>query len=444
MPEPRLSVYLIVKNEADCLLDCLESVASVADEILVADTGSTDNTARIAEAFGARVIRIPWTDDFAAARNSAIALLQGAWILHMDADEVLDAESAATIRRIVDDSDYPADAVEVVLANYSNDPRAWRWVAAPAGSAYRRGYAGYLPVPLLRLFRNRLGYAYREAVHENITASVRELGGRIATEDLLIHHYGYEPDAEKRARKADTYLALARGKCASEPGSAKAWSDRAEQALACGEAQEAEAAARRALELDCGHLGAGTTLANLLLNRGDLDEARAVLERFRSEEGLIPHVETALGAIDYHQGRTDAALARLRQVVLRAPHAVLARGYLARVYDIQGDARHAERELALAVDLAPGLAEFEGRLRALRLRVEGEAAFQAGLLNEALEMLVEALRLDADDPITQNDIGVVLAALGEAEKARESFVRALKLAPGFADAEANLRAIGQA
>ena len=64
---PKITLAMITKNEADVLRDCLDSVQGVADEIVIADTGSDDETVDIAKEYGARVAEFPWTDDFSAA-----------------------------------------------------------------------------------------------------------------------------------------------------------------------------------------------------------------------------------------------------------------------------------------------------------------------------------------------------------------------------------------
>ena len=74
-----LSVCLIVKDEEQLLPSCLESIADLADEIVVYDTGSTDRTIELARAAGARVIEGYWDESFARARNAALAA--GAWRL---------------------------------------------------------------------------------------------------------------------------------------------------------------------------------------------------------------------------------------------------------------------------------------------------------------------------------------------------------------------------
>ena len=97
----KLSLALIAKNEARCLARCLQSVRSVVDEIIVADTGSTDDTVKVASANGAKVVHFEWCSDFAAARNYALAQTTGDWILVLDADEWASAALATEIEKFV-------------------------------------------------------------------------------------------------------------------------------------------------------------------------------------------------------------------------------------------------------------------------------------------------------------------------------------------------------
>ena len=95
-----ISAALIVKNEEHCLRQCLESLREVADEIVVADTGSDDRSVEIASELASRVCSFEWVDDFARARNFALEHATGDYILHIDADEcILDPGQAGALLR---------------------------------------------------------------------------------------------------------------------------------------------------------------------------------------------------------------------------------------------------------------------------------------------------------------------------------------------------------
>lgn len=99
-----LSAVLIVKNEKDHIETVLKSLEGV-DEIIVCDTGSTDNTVELARAMGAKVFEdYEWNDDFAEARNHALSHATGDWVLSIDADEKLEPGGVQKIRHIIRDA----------------------------------------------------------------------------------------------------------------------------------------------------------------------------------------------------------------------------------------------------------------------------------------------------------------------------------------------------
>lgn len=88
----KLSMVTIVKNEEQLIRQMIESAWQVCDEVIIADTGSTDRTVEIAEAAGAQVVHVEWQDSFSAARNEALKYATGDWILQLDGDEILNFE----------------------------------------------------------------------------------------------------------------------------------------------------------------------------------------------------------------------------------------------------------------------------------------------------------------------------------------------------------------
>ena len=187
---PRLSVCLIVKNEERFIGQCLASVREVASQIVVVDTGSTDQTVAIARQFGAEIHTFAWADDFGAARNVALQQATGDWVLSLDADEELPVESHALLRRMLAD--------EAVMG--------WRLPLVDIG----RESEGQSYVP--RLFRNAPGLCWVGRVHEQVFYSVEVrrkewgLGNRLG--DAGLRHHGYTPEVMRERGKVERNLRL--------------------------------------------------------------------------------------------------------------------------------------------------------------------------------------------------------------------------------------------
>jgi len=90
-----IALVMIVRNEARCIERCLASARAWVDEMVVLDTGSSDATAALAAGCGARVAHAAWQDDFAWARNRALALTDAPWRLVLDADEWIEGGAGA-------------------------------------------------------------------------------------------------------------------------------------------------------------------------------------------------------------------------------------------------------------------------------------------------------------------------------------------------------------
>ena len=91
---------MIVRDEEENLPHCLESVRGLFDEIVVVDTGSVDRTKEIAREFGAKVFDFVWVDDFAAARNEALAHATGDYAFWLDADDVVEPRERSSSAQV--------------------------------------------------------------------------------------------------------------------------------------------------------------------------------------------------------------------------------------------------------------------------------------------------------------------------------------------------------
>ena len=114
-----ISLCMIVKNEEPVLARCLDSVASMMDEIIIVDTGSTDRTKEIAAQYTNRIYDFTWCDDFSAARNYAFSLATMDYIYCPDADEYLDLENQRRFLRL---KGALLPEIEIVQMNYITPP----------------------------------------------------------------------------------------------------------------------------------------------------------------------------------------------------------------------------------------------------------------------------------------------------------------------------------
>ena len=179
-----LSVIVIAKDEEASIARTLESVA-FADEVVVVDSGSTDRTVAIARGLGAKVtINADWPG-FGPQKNRALDLATGDWVLSLDADEWLTAESAEEIRRVVG-----ANAAEVA---------AYRMPRRSSFCGRFLRHSGWWPDYVLRLFRRGRARFSDDVVHERVIAD-----GKIGTLSLPIMHETFV-DLEDLVDKMNRY-----------------------------------------------------------------------------------------------------------------------------------------------------------------------------------------------------------------------------------------------
>ena len=140
---------MIVRNEGWILSRCLASVRALVDEIIVVDTGSTDQTVEIAESFGARVYHATWENDFSKARNISLQHATKDWILVLDADEEIRTADHNLIKTL---TETPGACYLLNQRHYTDDLRFNNSVSCQGEhSDMERGHQGYFQSPLARL-----------------------------------------------------------------------------------------------------------------------------------------------------------------------------------------------------------------------------------------------------------------------------------------------------
>ncbi len=201
MNKMSLSVAIITKNEAENIPACLESVR-FADQIVVVDSGSADDTVEIASGFGCDVFVEKWRG-FGLQKQFAIDKCKHRWVLVLDADERIPAETATAIKDIVLN---PSNET----TGYSFPRKNWfqgRWI--------RHLWGGDRVV---RLFRKGSGQMTPDAVHESVTVN-----GAVKALDVPIEHFT-ESNLSKILSKIDHYSTLGAQEAFNNDRKATIWS----------------------------------------------------------------------------------------------------------------------------------------------------------------------------------------------------------------------------
>jgi tetratricopeptide (TPR) repeat protein len=353
---PQLALSMIVRDAQEMLGACLESVRGVVDEIVVADTGSRDASPEVAKRHGARLISLPWENDFAQARNRALAEIQANWVLVLDADEQLDPDARRSIRALIERSD--VEGYQVTIRNYvlGVGDRLWDRPARENDSDFEpaRKYPAYVEHENVRLFRRRPEIYFVGRVHETVGHRILEMGGRLGQANFLIHHFGLAADTKTRAGKNHLYRELGRQKVRDMPRNAQAHFELGLVELDCFHNDfEAVACFERACQLDprlgvawffsglarlrtgrhqqalesfaraeaCGHRTALVAEAqgDGYYNLGRFEPAGRYYQRALERSGGSAETESKLGLVEIRLGHVASGLKRLREAIRQRP-----------------------------------------------------------------------------------------------------------------------------
>lgn len=189
----KLSVAVIVRDAEDCLAATLDSVRNLADEIVVLDTGSRDSSVRIARQKATKVVSHVWTDDFAAARNAALAEVTGDWVLWLDAGETIALDAAEALRRLVDQEADEQTAYYLLIRT-------------PAQGANIAGEQ----VAQVRLHPRLPDLQFQGRVRESLRVAIEQLQLKTAGLAFTLHRGAREHNQPLRQQRAERNLRLAK------------------------------------------------------------------------------------------------------------------------------------------------------------------------------------------------------------------------------------------
>lgn len=161
---------MIVRDEEDVLARCLDSVKDIVDEIIIVDTGSVDNTRRIAEKYTSQVFDFTWIDDFSTARNFSFSKAKMGYCLWLDADDILTDQDRAGLLKL---KKTLTPDIDIVMMKYNT---AFDEQGKVTFSYYRE-----------RLIKNHRGFFWKGAIHEAIERNGKTIYSEIAVTHKKLH-----------------------------------------------------------------------------------------------------------------------------------------------------------------------------------------------------------------------------------------------------------------
>lgn len=376
MPDATLGLIMILRNEAANLGRSLAPVAQSFDEVVVVDTGSSDDTVNICKALGAKAHEFAWRDDFAAARNFSIEKASADWLFWLDGDNAITPEMVSALRGIL-----PKEPA-ILWALEQLEPSG--------GQLWQKRCFPRLPEV------HFAGKVHEQMVHPHGWPS-------IAT-PVIVRHWGYA-DHGHAQEKGRYYLTLLNQMLAADP----------DDYYACFQMAR--------------------TLSNLRDFDSAIEHASAVVasEQARGENPQIwAHAHFLLARAFERLARPSEAERILEHLLDARPGDGLGHYYRGRLAygfnDHETAAKHFSQALALDldkpfVDLDPEKTLF------LAEYYLGRSLESLGRIAEAVEALERAARRQPGNPAPRTDLARLLMAQGQGNRARQTLKQTMELWP---------------
>jgi len=398
---PTLSLCMIVKDEEEHLPNALNSIKDAVDEIIIVDTGSTDNTIEIARSFGAKVYHYEWNNDFASARNEALKYATCDWILSMDADDEMNADDIRRLKEVLSETDALGFAIPIFSEIYDRQTNM------------KNTTVNYL----VRIFKNDPQIRFSRRIHEFVDQSIYDIGGKIEILEIPVFHRGYI-DVEILNKKLERNKRLLEVALEENPEDHSLLVYMGKTYMEENELDKAEEYYRRAINivetsnkryaslffLQTAYIDLG----NLLVQKERFEEAIEYFNKAIAIDPNFPDTYYHIGMAYYNKGRFEEAYNMFRKV-----------------FEV-----NIEKSTAKISHLG-----IRGELTLSMLQA---TTLQLGIYREAITYGKKVLDINPKNAVVLNNMGIAYIGLGEKELGREYFEKALLVSPGFIKALDNL------
>ena len=426
--EMTLSLCMIVKNEAGNIERCIAPIAPVLDEVIVVDTGSTDNTKEIAERLGAKVFDFLWRDDFSSARNESVRHASGDYIIWLDADDRVNPDEVKKIKQL-----------KMMLPREKN--RAFNVVVKS------ESFDGSTLFHQLRIFPNINEAVFEGRVHEQIFQNLKRAGIELVQTDIIVRHTGY-CDASTVLMKAERNLDIILEELKRSPDNLMFHFNAARSLAGMNQQQKAIEHMRKVMdnrkireETPQIYLEAGILMGRYYLEMGEAGLAESILRDLShqfSEHGLL---YSYLGESLFVEEKYHEAIKMLK----RATEYPLEVNFFPLNLD---EIRFHQHFLLGRAYGEIGRDDPAGKmfLKSLDFHTKEHMSFQElgvlGLKNcqyeDAAQYFEEAVEKGGDSDKNYANLGLAYWKMNRSDKAKTCFLKALEMNPERLEALTNL------
>jgi len=337
--ENQISLCMIVKDEEKNLRRCLNSIKSEVDEIVIVDTGSSDNTRQIAKEFTNKVYDFQWSNDFSKARNFSLSKASMQWILFIDADEFLSKNDSGKIRALLNSNEIRKDCPDAFtfdIRTYTNETGVAGWTSSKGDSYPESQIAeGFWTASAVRLFRNKKGYFFEGRIHESPRIPIENAGGKISDSGIIIHHLGALNEKEHFKSKKENYIGLLKQRLAEKDFSKRPehliCRELASELIQSSRHKEALSYLKRAAEISQSPMDLMNLGATYLFLK-DLDNAEKALFKANISKPNQPDICINLGIVYLRKKQYSKAVKRFEKALAANPKSASAYFHLGLVF----------------------------------------------------------------------------------------------------------------
>ena len=369
-----ISLCMVVKNEEKLIGQCLRNMRAVVNEMVVIDTGSTDNTINIAKKYGAHVIRYRWDGSLGRARNEYLKNAVSPWILVLDADERIAKKDLPKLKKMVNDDsalgyvfdrrDY-TKTYDLMRQWRPNDGRY------PAEEKFSR-CPGWSLTSYIRLFRRKEGIRYDEgySAHTDFSESLKRHKGKIKKCDIIMHHFQFLKGDDFIIKKQKDRLKYEIQHIRMFPNNAWSYLNIGITFFSLGNDANAVKYLKKAVKINPKFDMAYFVLGMVYKEALRYDDSICALKKAIRMDPKNADAWAVLGMVYDCKNLLSDAEDALRKAVTINPFHLLAHNSLGIVYEEQGKFKDAEKEYKKAIRIHPQYPNVRNNLKDLYRRTD--------------------------------------------------------------------------